>query len=316
VWAALRSHLQNVVEIDFSGGGEPLLHPDLADWIAEAKQAGCKTGFLTNGSLLDEGVASRMIQAGLDWIALSADGAQAETFESIRKGASFATFCSNVRHVTEMRMGKIPRVMFNFVMMPSNIAELDEIIRLAADLQVDQVNFKQCDVVRGGEERKFGLFASKADREIRRHEKALNRARKVARKLGIETTAFAFVPEELPVCDQDPRGSVFIRYDGRVSPCINLAVGGPSCFMGEDVVMPTVHYGCLPHEDLMTLWKTESCQFYRRRFDERLKAHDRELSRANFEPSMIKLQEAFAQAREAMPEAPNGCRTCHYLYDI
>jgi hypothetical protein len=31
---------------------------------------------------------------------------------------------------------------------------------------------------------------------------------------------------------------------------------------------------------------------------------------------MIKLQEAFAKAREAMPAAPEGCRTCHYLYDI
>lgn len=69
---------------DFSGVGEPLLHPDLADWITEAKHAGCKAGFLTNGSLLDEATASRMIQAGVDWIALSADGARAETFEGIR----------------------------------------------------------------------------------------------------------------------------------------------------------------------------------------------------------------------------------------
>jgi len=316
VWAALQPHLQNVVEIDFSGGGEPLLHPDLADWIAEAKHAGCKAGFLTNGSLLDEVAASRMIQAGVDWIALSADGARVETFESIRKGADFATFCDNVRRLTGMRMGKIPRVMFNLVMMPSNIAELEEIVRLAANLEVDQMNFKQCDVVRGGEERNFGLFASKADREIRRHEKALTKARKLARKLGIETTAFAFVPDELPVCDQDPRNSVFIRYDGRVSPCINLAIGGPSCFLGENVVMPAVHYGCLPDEDLGALWESDSCQFYRKRFEQRVRAHDGELARANFEPSLVKLQEAFAKARKAMPEAPDGCRTCHYLYDI
>ena len=257
-----------------------------------------------------------MIDAGVDWIALSADGAQAETFEAIRKGASFAIFCENVRCLTGMRMGKIPRVMFNFVMMPSNIDELQDIVRLAAELRVDQVNFKQCDVVRGGQERKLGLFASKADREIRRHEKALAKARKLARKLGIETTAFAFVPDELPVCDQDPRNSLFLRYDGRVSPCINLSIGGPSCFLGEDVDMPAVHYGRLPDEDLTDLWKTESCQFYRKRFENRVKAHDAELARANFEPSLIKLQEAFAKAREAMPEAPPGCRTCHYLYDI
>ena len=114
VWAALRPHLQNVVEIDFSGGGEPLLHPDLAEWIAEAKQAGCRAGFLTNGSLLDEATASRMIRAGVDWIALSADGARAETFENIRKGASFEAFCENVRRLTGMRMGKVPRVIVQF----------------------------------------------------------------------------------------------------------------------------------------------------------------------------------------------------------
>ncbi len=316
VWEALRHHLQNAKEIDFSGGGEPLLQPNLADWITEAKQAGCKAGFLTNGTLLDETVASRMIQAGVDWIALSADGARADTFERVRTGADFEAFCANVRRLTGMRMGKMPRVMVNFVMMPTNIEELQDFVRLAAGLQVDQVNFKQCDVVRSGEERKLGLFASKAGRETRRHEKTLAKARKLARKLGIETTAFAFVPDELSVCDQDPRNSLFVRYDGQVAPCINLAVGGPSCFLGENVVMPAVHYGRLPDEDLDTLWRTESCQFYRKRFEERVKTHDRELAQANFEPSLIKLEEAFAKARQAMPQAPEGCRTCHYLYDI
>jgi MoaA/NifB/PqqE/SkfB family radical SAM enzyme len=201
-------------------------------------------------------------------------------------------------------------------MMPSNVEQLEEIVRLAADLQVDQVNFKQCDVVRGGEERRLGLFASKRGREIRGHEKSLAKARKLARKLGVETTAFAFVPDELPVCDQDPRSSVFVGYDGRVSPCINLALGGPSCFLGESVIMPSVHYGRLPQDDLLEIWKTDSCRFYRDRFEARLRAHDGELARADFEPSLIKLQEAFEKARKAMPEAPPGCRNCHYLYDI
>ena len=316
VWASLRPHLDDVAEIDFTGGGEPLLQPNLADWIAEAKQAGSKAGFLTNGSLMDEAAASRIIRAGADWIAFSIDGARAETFESIRKGASFEVFCENVRRVTVMRVGKIPRLLFNFVMMHSNIDELQEIVRLAADLNVDQVNFKQCDVVRGDQQRKLGLFASKADREIRRCQKALEKARKLARKLGLETMAFAFVPEELPVCAQDPRNSVFIRHDGRVSPCINLAIGGPSCFLGENVEMPSVYYGSLPEEDLRELWKTDSCRFYRNRFEQRVKAHDGALARADFEPSLVKLEEAFAKARQAMPEAPPGCRTCHYLYDI
>jgi len=316
VWDALRPHLGNVIEIDFSGGGEPLLQPKLADWIAEAKRAGCRAGFLSNGTLLGEPATSRMIRAGADWIALSADGARAETYEAIRKGADFRAFCQNVRRLTAMRMDKAPRVIFNFVMMPSNVEELEDLVRLAADLEVDQVNFKQCDVVRGGEERHLGLFASKPDRAIRRYEKSLARARKLARKLGVETAAFAFVPDELPVCDQDPRSSVFVRYDGVVSPCINLAIGGPSSFLGEDVVMPSVHYGRLPGDDLMTLWEGPTCRSYRERFDQRVAAHDRELARADFEPSLIKLQEVFTRAQKAMPEAPPGCGVCHYLYDV
>ena len=316
VWTSLRPHLQNVVEIDFSGGGEPLLQPRLAEWIAEAKQAGCRAGFLTNGSLLDEPTASRMLDAGVDWVAFSADGAHKESFEQIRQGADFETFCRNVRCLTGMRMGKSPRVIFNSVMMPANIEELQDIVRLGAELQVDQLNFKQCDVVRGQEGPGYGLFASKADRQIRRYQRALTKARRLARKLGVETTAFAFVPDELPVCDQDPRRSLFIRYDGQVAPCISLAIGGPSCFLGESVVMPTVHYGRLPEQDLEVIWKAESCRFYRQRFKERVDTHGQELGQANIEPSLIKLAEVFEKARQAMPEPPPGCRTCHYLYDI
>ena len=49
VWNALRPHLKEVASIDFSGGGEPLLQPKLIEWICEAHDNGCETGFLTNG---------------------------------------------------------------------------------------------------------------------------------------------------------------------------------------------------------------------------------------------------------------------------
>jgi len=52
VWQAIRPYLREVRSIDFTGGGEPLLQPKLEEWIAEAKTAGCETGFLSNGLLL------------------------------------------------------------------------------------------------------------------------------------------------------------------------------------------------------------------------------------------------------------------------
>ena len=54
IWKLLTPHLREVQSIDFTGSGEPLLSPNLFQWLQEAKDCGCRTGFLTNGLLLKE----------------------------------------------------------------------------------------------------------------------------------------------------------------------------------------------------------------------------------------------------------------------
>ncbi|HCY85401.1 MAG TPA: hypothetical protein DHV36_09740 [Desulfobacteraceae bacterium] len=316
IWQALRPWLGDVASVDFTGGGEPLMQPRLFDWIGDARDAGCETGFLSNGMLLSEKIAGKVLDLGLNWIGFSIDGADAATYNAIRKGADFDRLCRNIRYLTENRMGPYPHVRVNFVIMKNNIHQLSDIIYLADSLGVDQVNFKQCDVIRGDHGKGFGLFASKESRQVKQLQNALKKANRLARRLDIATTAFSFVPEEQPVCDQDPRDSLFIRYDGSVSPCVNLAVGGPSSFLGESVVFPRVVYGRLPETDLMAMWESDAARFYRRSFSQRVRVHDVALSRADLGHDLIKLREAFGKAADAMPEAPEGCRKCHYLYDI
>jgi hypothetical protein len=120
----------------------------------------------------------------------------------------------------------------------------------------------------------------------------------------------------LAVCEQDPRDSLFVRYDGTVAPCINLALGGPTTFLGEEVTMPSVHYGRLPGDDLMDLWKTEICQFYREKFQERVEKHDHIIMNSLLGGGGGNRSKVLKEAREAMPEPPRGCNVCHYLYDI
>jgi MoaA/NifB/PqqE/SkfB family radical SAM enzyme len=202
------------------------------------------------------------------------DGADAEMYNKIRVGSNFDRVCENLANIARLRAGNIPKTMINFVLMDINSHQMEEIVQLAARLGVDQLNFKQCDVIRGEAGKGFGLFTSEESREIRRLQKSLEKARRLAKRLNVETTAFAFTPHELAVCEQDPRDSLFIRYDGTVAPCINLALGGPTTFLGEAVTMPSVHYGRIPGEDLIDLWETESCQFYRSKFQQRVEKHD------------------------------------------
>jgi len=316
VWAAIRPYLSEVNSIDFTGGGEPLLQPKLEEWIAEAKQAGCETGFLSNGLLLKKDRLKRILDSGIDWICISMDGATADVYNEIRIGSDFERVCANVANIAELRTGKTPKTMINFVLMRINFHQVEDMLYLAARLGIDQVNFKQCDVIRGDAGKGLGLFGSKETREIRRMQKALEKAIRLAKKLKVQTTSFPFTPRERPVCDQDPRDSMFIRYDGTAAPCINLAIGGTTTFLGNDVVMPSVHYGRLPEMDLMELWQSDTCKFYRQQFEQRVAKHDGTIVDLLVRSGGSNRERAFKAAHRAMPEPPQGCNVCHYLYDI
>ena len=316
IWEAIRPHLPETLSVDFTGGGEPLMQPRLLEWIREAHDAGCETGILTNGLLLSEKKAAQIIDAGLNWICFSMDGATAEIYEEIRVGSNFETVCQNLANIAALRLHKVPKTMINFVLMPMNFHQVEDIVKLAHRLGVDQVNFKQCDVIRGERGKGYGLFAVEKTKDILRLEKALAKARRLAKKLKIKTTAFPFIPDEQPVCDQDPRNSLFILHNGAVGPCINLAIGGATTFLGRDVTLPTIHYGRLPDQKLPDLWETETCKLYRERFESRVKAYDAVVANSAIRSSWSKFREAQQAAKKAMPEAAEGCKVCHYLYNL
>jgi MoaA/NifB/PqqE/SkfB family radical SAM enzyme len=316
IWKAIRPYLPDVKSVDFTGGGEPLLQPKLEKWLADAKRAGCETGFLSNGLLLKKDRLRRILEVGVDWICISMDGATADLYNKIRIGSDFDRVCENVANLAALRTAKLPKTMINFVLMDLNIHQVQDMVRLTAKLGVDQLNFKQCDVIRGEKGKGFGLFGPKETKEIRQLQKSLAKAKRRAKKLTIQTTAFSFTPQEQPVCEQDPRDSIFVRYDGTVAPCINLAIGGPTTFLGQEATMPSVHYGRLPDSDLLELWHTDSCRFYRQRFQQRVEKHDKTILNRLINSSGSGRERTLQIAREAMPAPPQGCNVCHYLYDI
>ena len=69
-------------------GGEPLLLPDWASIVAEARSLGLATTVVTNGTLLSEKAISTLLNYEVT-IAISLDGQQAETHDAIRGKGSF-----------------------------------------------------------------------------------------------------------------------------------------------------------------------------------------------------------------------------------
>jgi radical SAM protein with 4Fe4S-binding SPASM domain len=82
--------------------GEPLLNPNIVDFIKKTKAKGHKVELTTNASLLNRDLAEQLVNSGLDKIIFSIDGYSKKTFESIRIGASHAQVVNNIENFIDI----------------------------------------------------------------------------------------------------------------------------------------------------------------------------------------------------------------------
>jgi hypothetical protein len=91
-------------EVHLHNFGEPLLDKRLEERVAYAKRSGIrKVKIFCNGSLLTPGRAKGLIDAGLDEIKVSFDGANREEFERIRTPLQFDSVVQNVVDLVNLR---------------------------------------------------------------------------------------------------------------------------------------------------------------------------------------------------------------------
>ncbi|MBI5075991.1 MAG: radical SAM protein [Nitrospirae bacterium] len=125
-------------------GGEPLLRKDIVELLAYTKQLGLITHLNTNGSLLDEKMAVSLIEARVDSINISLDGACPNTHDRIR--GVHGAFDKTVRAIGIIcglrdRIGAPIRVKTVAVLQEENIGEVAELIALTGGLKVDCIEF-------------------------------------------------------------------------------------------------------------------------------------------------------------------------------
>jgi MoaA/NifB/PqqE/SkfB family radical SAM enzyme len=127
-----------IPSVYFGGIGEPLFHPKTVDWIRQVKQLGVKVELITNGTILTEKKSRQLIDAGLDVLWVSLDGATPETYADIRIGAELQTILNNLERFIKMRKGghfPTPEIGIAFVAMQRNIADLPRIIKIGKSLR-------------------------------------------------------------------------------------------------------------------------------------------------------------------------------------
>ena len=89
--------------IFFGGFGEPLAHPEIIPMIAQAKKLGSEVELITNGTALTLEISTQLVNAGLDRIWFSLDGARPESYMDIRLGASLPYVIEQINILRSIR---------------------------------------------------------------------------------------------------------------------------------------------------------------------------------------------------------------------
>lgn len=307
----VRPYLHLAEEVDLTGGGEPLTNPHILEMVWAAKEAGCKVGFSTNGLYLTPELSEALIELGLDWISFSFDAATPETYHQIRQGSSYETVTGNIRALKALKEktgSLVPRVMMVFVMMTGerqNYQELPAYIDLAHSFGAETIIAKNLDVIVKDGDFERGLF-SHSGTYLPDVDTVREQALKRAKELNITLRLYNLVPKQQTICEQHPVRNLYINYAGNVSPCITLSYAEDRVFNGERVHVPCQIYGNVQDESLETIWNHPDYVAFRNIYEKRLNVE----------------QEAMLQAilgsedEYSLPDAPEGCQSCYYLYGI
>jgi MoaA/NifB/PqqE/SkfB family radical SAM enzyme len=261
-------------ELFFGGYGEPLSHPDCLDMIEQAKAAGHPVALISNGILLSEQVTHRLIELKLDRLWVSLDGASPECYADVRLGDALPLVIENL---TRLRTQKyqafgtsiwagLPKLGIAFVAMRRNIHDLAEVVKLGTRLGA--VEFSVSNVLAHNAEllaenlymNSMNLLPSQEITPLVHLPlmditpqtigaladllKSMNRLEFTGSLLNQNTDRCPFVE----------RGSLSIRKDGKVSPCLPLLYTHTHFLDNRERTSREYFVGDIHEQDLLDIW--------------------------------------------------------------
>ncbi len=136
----MRRYGPYAIEAEFCNYGEPLLNPNTPKFIRLAKTYLLRTMLSTNIGVKHFD-AEAYVNSRLDYMTVSIDGATQSTYEKYRRKGDIETVYKNVRSLIEAkkRLGRrTPTISWQYLAFEHNEHEIDDAIKIAQGLGVDQ----------------------------------------------------------------------------------------------------------------------------------------------------------------------------------
>jgi cyclic pyranopterin phosphate synthase len=215
-----------VKEVVMAGEGEPLLHSRFIDVLAAFKEPGLRVQVFTNGILLDDNMAHRMVSAGVDDLHVSFWAVTPEEHSRWHPGMNPGALQQRIRGAAAVTQAKkaaqsrFPKLTLQVLVNRENLPGLSTRADLALEIGCDSVQFAYFrhygssfeGLSLGPEDeetaaREFGLAARRLDAAGIRHDAGKFLARLRMGNSWLRTPCYA------------PWYTCHIRVDGNVHSC-------------------------------------------------------------------------------------------------
>jgi MoaA/NifB/PqqE/SkfB family radical SAM enzyme len=275
-------------EIFIGGYGEPLSHPKILSLIELAKGHGFRVSMITNGILLTQGVARRLIDLNLDMLWVSLDGASAECYADVRMGDMLPVVLSNLVNFRSLKYQQFglsiwsgyPKLGIAFVAMKRNIHDLGEVIRMGSRLGATE--FSVSNVLAHNESlleenlynRSLDMIAGQEIRptihvpQMDIEPATLKALGEVMRDLNQVELTGSFLNRNVEQCPFLERGSLAVRWDGKVSPCLPLLYTHEHYLGDRKRTSREYFVGDICENDLMSIWNDSGYRILRKRLQD------------------------------------------------
>ena len=251
-------HMENILQecgplklVCFHIMGEPMVHPQLFDFIRRFNEVGVDTHFGTNAILLDEKI-DEVLDSGLTSVSIAIDGADAEDYEKYRKRGSFDKAVNSTKKLLakrEERGQKKPEVQVQTIMFSYNEDREDDVKEMLNDIGADSIALKRPSYYHDYDEWKrenATVGEAKLERTIKNAEQFLEKVdwengdRKYTRPQDESNTTLY---RNQPMCPQMEKGTVLC--DGSVVACCMDATGKTT-------------FGNLSEQTFADIWRGEA----------------------------------------------------------
>lgn len=246
-----------VEEVTLMGWGEPTIHPNFNEMLEIINKHSARKYFCSNGMNLKK-IKNAIFDYNVDVFAVSLDGATDETNSRIRRGSKIDVITEDLKEIVRIKKErglKYPWINFVFCAMESNIRELPDLVRLAAEIGIEEVKVVYLTVF--GEDLLHETLWGKEELVRDVFEEAI----KVSEELGILLKLPHYIGEDEAGdklhkdCFVSWR-DFFLGSDGYVRPCMST----PVQFFEYDM-----------NRDFMDMWNSKEYQEYRANVNDREK---------------------------------------------